>query len=605
MKRSSQDLGDAPTAEHVTGDGGASRRRVFFVSAGLVLAVIAVYAQVRHHSFVSFDDLAYIVDNPHVRSGPSWEGLRWALTHAYLSNWHPLTWLSHMLDWRLFGSNPAGPHLVNVALHAANAVVLFLALRALTGSLGRSAVVAALFALHPLRVESVAWAAERKDVLAGLFWMIALLAWASYARRPSVARYLLVAGSLTLGLMAKPMLVTLPCVLLLLDVWPLERLRPTGLRALAWPIVEKLPLAALAAGASAVTVASQSAGGAFHPISLADRMANAALAYVGYLWKSIWPAGLSVFYPHPADVDPGGATAWRWLALGAAVVLVLATAGALAQFRRRPWLLVGWLWYLGTLVPVIGLAQVGRQAAADRYTYLPTIGIAIAVVWTCADLARRWSWGPALARGVALVVLLLLAAASYRQVGHWRTSELLFEHALATTRSNYVAHNNLGSLLLERGDFARAAPHFARAIEIRPDFADGHANLGALWLLQGRDDLAWPALEQALRVQPSHVQARYNLGRGLIARGDLAGAEVQLATVLRLAPEHVEARTNLGAVYARLGQAERAEAEFRRALALRPDHAAALQNLARLLELRGATAEAAALRERALRRGAK
>jgi tetratricopeptide (TPR) repeat protein len=542
----------------------------------LAVAVFTVYWQVGGHEFLNYDDLAYVGDNPHVNSGLTWDSVKWAFTHSHSSNWHPLTWISHMLDYELFGEEPRGHHMVSVAIHALNAILLFLALRVMTGSYWRCLVVAALFALHPLRVESVAWVAERKDLLCGLFWMLTMLAYATYVKRSSTRWYIAVLAAFTMGLLSKPMIVTLPCVLLLLDIWPLKRSRPF--------LLEKVPMLALSAAAAVVTVLSQGSAGALYKIPFAVRLANAPLAYIAYLWKTVLPVRLSVFYPHPVDLHGPGEYRWLWLAGAATITLLSVTFFVFRQRGPRPYLLVGWLWFLGSLVPVLGLIQVGRQAFADRYTYLPLVGIYIAVVWVLAG--RRQQWRSALI--VATVaVLMIFMSLSRAQAARWRTSITLFEHSLEVTESNVLARYNLGTAYLKRGDADRALPHLEKAVGIVPDFADGHANLGAALLKLGRPTEAAEHLKLALRFEPGNVEAHFNLGSVRLAERDLERAAGHYRDALRIDPGHVESHTNLGVVYAMRGELERAEEHFRTAIRLDPGHTGARMNLRRLLAAKG------------------
>jgi Flp pilus assembly protein TadD len=557
----------------------------------LVASVFAVYWQVRDHEFVNYDDLDYVVDNPHVRSGLTWKSVVWVFTHSHASNWHPVTWISHMIDYEIFGRAPRGHHMVSVAFHALNAALLFLALRSMTGAFWRCLIVAALFAVHPLRVESVAWVAERKDLLCGSFFMLTLLAYCRYVKRSTTGGYLLVLAAFAMGLLSKPMLVMLPFVLLLLDVWPLDRWRPSSMPPLRI-LLEKLPMLALAAAAGVITMFSQESAGAFYRIPFASRLANAPLACVAYLWKTVWPARLSVFYPHPADIHPPGDATWIWLAVAAAVALFAVTCLVVWQHRARPYLVVGWLWFLGSLVPVLGLLQVGRQAYADRYTYLPLIGIYTAVVWGLAEMSARWPACRSVLRIAAPVVLLMFMSLSRSQAAKWRTSITLFEHSLAVTESNILAHYNLGTALLKRGEPTRALPHFEEAVRIAPEFADGHANLGAALLKLGRPVSAAEHLSLALRLQPEDVEAHFNLGHLRMAEGRLDQAARHYGDALHLDPDHVESHTNLGVVYAMRGDTARAEEHFRTALRLDPGHTSALMNLRRLLGTKGESAAA-------------
>jgi Flp pilus assembly protein TadD len=562
--------------------------------------VAIVYAPVWHHEFVNYDDDRYVTENPFVRQGLSPASFHWALTATHASNWHPLTWLSHMLDVELYSLEPGGHHLTSVALHAANAVILMWVLVVMTGRFRRSLLVALLFALHPLRVESVAWVAERKDVLAGLFWMLTLLAYGLYARRPGAARYGLVLACFALGLTAKPMLVTLPFVLLLLDVWPLRRTaRRAG--AIRKCVVEKLPLFALSAASVAITLVAQKGGGAMRASEiwpLGQRLANALIAYVAYLWKTVWPSGLACFYPHPAAVSADGA--WiRW-ALVAALLLATATAVAVVAMRRRPHVAVGWFWYLGTLVPVIGIVQVGSQAMADRYTYLPLIGIYIVVAWGLSEWIEKRERLRAFVIPVVAIVLAAFATVTRLQIAHWKDSQTLFEHALRVTQDNYVAHNNLGSLFESRGDLAQAATQFERALHIRPGFPPSNNNLGLVLTQQGELPRAIEHFARAVAGDPGYAEAHNNLGAALQRQGDIARAASHFERAVSLDPDHSEAHNNLGVILERRGDLDRATEHYERALRIDPDFAEAHSNLGNVLLSGGDLAGARARYESAL-----
>lgn len=447
----------------------------------LVLLTLAVYLPVLTHGFIRFDDPVYVTRNPWVKAGLTWDGIVWAFTANVSSNWHPLTLLSHMLDCELFGVDPLGHHLTSLLLHTASVVLLFEALRRMTGCVGRSAAVAALFAIHPTHVESVAWIAERKDVLSGFFWMLTLLAWERYVRQPSPKRYALVALSLAAGLLSKPMVVTLPFVLLLLDTWPFER----KIR-----VKEKLPLFALAAASCVATVIAQlGAIGMASQFPMKLRLANAVLSYVRYLGKTLFPSRLAVFYPMPTEFP-------AWKVAGAALLLVLLTVLA---FRAARYVTVGWLWFLGTLVPVIGIVQVGGQAMADRYTYLPIIGLFLIAAW---GLPRKEVWVP---------VVLALAIATRLQLRHWEDSESLFRHAAAVTERNFIAHLNLAQIHVDRGERGPALEHFRATLEIRPGMWQAQASLGNTLRRWGRPDKALPHLRNAVRLRPHDPRLRHAL----------------------------------------------------------------------------------------------
>jgi protein O-mannosyl-transferase len=581
-----------PTAPH--------QRTEPWLALGLVLAVLALYWPVRTHGFVNYDDEVYLTDNPHVARGLDWGELGWLFTHEHAANYHPLTWLSHMLDVELFGLEPGPHHLVNVALHALNAVLVLYLARALLGSAWAAGLAAALFALHPLRVESVAWASERKDVLCASFYLGALLAYLRYGRAPSAGRYALVLGLALLALLAKPMAVTLPCALLLLDLWPLERLerarpwRPESGAGRVW--LEKLPLFALVAAASFVTWKAQVVAGAASGTTTVplDLRAWNALTTVGvYLRQSVWPAELCVFYPLTAVVDDAARTALRTpalLALGG-----LAASGFLAwRLRlRAPWVLTGLAWFVGLLVPVIGLKQVGSQAHADRYTYLPLVGVAWIVAGGAAALARRGRTERAAVVALALAALAALTVAARRQLATWRDTRTLFERALAVDPRNYVAHASLAADALAAGEVELARTHAAEALAIYPLDPASLTTLGRVELAAGNLDAAQAVLERAARLQATKW-VRYHLGKVYQARGDASGAAREYAAALALDPSLVDAHFNLGQARYALGDKAEARACFERALALGPDHAGAWNGLGVLALEAGdlATAEA-------------
>ncbi|MBW1896674.1 MAG: glycosyltransferase family 39 protein, partial [Deltaproteobacteria bacterium] len=456
-----------------------NRRLKVAVLIGLTLLTFLVFWQVTSHEFVIFDDEVYVTQNDEVQKGLSWDGVAWAFTTTHANFWHPLTWLSHMLDCRLFGLNPAGHHLTSLLLHIANTLLLFLVFHRMTGALWPSAFVAALFACHPLHVESVAWVSERKDVLSTLFWMLTLGAYVRYVEHPRGRAYLLAVVFFSLGLMAKPMLVTLPFVLLLLDYWPLDRLdfgqqshRPGDQAGHpGYPkssffhlLLEKVPFLVLSAVSCIVAYTAQAHGGAIKSsgvFSIDVRIANALISYVSYLEKTFWPHHLAVFYPHPGT--------WPvWQIAGAGLLLVSISALVLLGMRKKPYLTLGWFWYLGTLVPVIGLVQVGIHAMADRYTYVPLIGVFIMIAWGLQDIAKRWRPQRVVLGLSAAAVICAFTISSARQLNHWQNSSTLFQHALNVTEDNYGAHNNLGLALAQRGKLDEAIDHYLRALEIKP-----------------------------------------------------------------------------------------------------------------------------------------
>ena len=549
----------------------------------LAAATLAVFYQVRSHEFVGYDDYVYIVQNEILREGPGARGLLRAF-RPYEVNWIPLTWISLQVDYALYGLEPAGYLLTNVALHASSAILLYLALLSMTGAVWRSAFVAGVFALHPLHVESVAWATERKDALSGLFFMLTLCAYARYARQPSsIGRYLLVVLCVALGLMAKPMLVTLPFVLLLLDYWPLARLREPG--ASAWPrvpalraaCVEKLPLFGLAIAAGAVTYFVQSSSGtvsALERLPLGLRVENAIESYAIYVWKSVWPTGLAAFYPHPLTSVASGRL------LASAVFLAALSFAALRSAATRPYAIVGWLWYLGTLLPVIGLIQVGMQARADRYMYLPLIGLSIAVAWSAADLARRWRVPrPALA-ALAALLLLALGAGSWRQVDTWRNTHALYERALAVTRDNYLAHKGFGNALLLEDRLDEAAFHYAEAARLAPDWPKPRLGLADVAVARGRLDDALRAYERELRRDPDDLEAAGRYGMALGMAGRYAEARPYLERALAAHAGTAELHLSLAIVEAALGRPGESIRRGREALRMDPRSVEAANGLA-------------------------
>jgi len=568
--------------------------REFWVVVILVFAGCVAYGQVAGHGFVDLDDDQYVFENPHVRGGLTWEGVGWAFTTMWMANWHPLTWLSHMVDCELFGLDAGYHHLMGVLLHLVNGVLLFFVLRRMTGAVWRSGMVVALFLLHPLHVESVAWVAERKDVLSTLFFLLTLWAYAGYAARPGWARYGLVVAFLGLGLLAKPMLVTVPFVLLLLDDWPLERFGKAGLKRL---VGEKVPLFLMAAASSVVTFVAQHRGGAMgmtYGVPFGTRVENALVSYVSYLWKMVWPVGLGVFYPYRIQVP-----ALEWL--GALAVLVGISMGVIWASRRRPYLGVGWLWYLGTLVPVIGLVQVGEQAMADRYTYVPLIGVFVMGVWGVGELVasrRRVLWG---AVGLVGVVLLGCMVRTWIQVGYWKNGITLFEHALEVAQDSALAHNNLGVALAEEGKLEESIPHYQQALQINPRYERAHYNLGLAMARQGKLDDAMTHYQEALRINPRFSVAHNNLGVMLAQQGRQEEAIAHYREALRFTPDHVTAHFNLGLALAVKGEPDEAIFHYREALRLDPKYADAHDNLGIVLASQGKFEEAITHYRQALR----
>jgi protein O-mannosyl-transferase len=507
----------------------------------LLISTIGAYWYLLRCDFVFFDDPSYITENPQVRMGLNRGSLTWALTTFHSSNWHPLTWLSHMLDCDLYGLNPAGHHLTNLIFHVGNTLLLFLFLHEATGASWRSFFVAALFSIHPLHVESVAWVSERKDVLSTFFWMLTLLAYVRYARQPGIWRYAGVFFFFTLGLLAKPMLVTLPFVLLLLDYWPIERTNPRsplggGRQWREWSrlFLEKAPLFLLSTASSALTYLAQSEGGAvvsLGGLSFGVRVANGLVAYVLYLISMLWPANLSAFYPHPGmSLEP-------WLVMVSAVLLIGLSGTAMQQASRRPYFLVGWLWYLGTLVPVIGLIQVGDQAMADRYTYIPLIGLFIAMVWGLTAVFESCKVRRIFVVSLVCTVFLALIVGTHLQLRHWQTTTSLFEHSIRVTKNSYLAHFILSQVKEVKGNLDEARFHYNKAVEINPAFvAKMHNRTGYYLAEQGQLDVAMSEFEKATQIFPDYANAHNNLGVVLAKKGHYDKALAHFSEALRISP---------------------------------------------------------------------
>ena len=655
-----------------------------FVGLMLVTIVMLVFLPVRHQGYIAFDDADYVADNPIVQAGLTRHGIAWAFSTGHSSNWHPITWLSHMLDAQLFGPGPRGPHVVNLLLHVANTALVFLLLARWTGAWWRAAIVAALFALHPLRVESVAWISERKDVLSGTFFLLSLWAYGRYCATSSPCRagspdpavanersedtatsawhpfratprlgsgpdqsrtadptvagdksdnntipttniapgtagsgdpalqsstaqsrslipglwsrvpYLCSLAFFALAVMAKPMAVTLPFVLLLLDLWPFERLgrgpareqRSRGWRLLA----EKLPFFALAAASSIMTVAVQHHGGTVRSLgsfSATARIENAIVAYGEYLRQTVWPVELAIFYPHPGHWPAST------VALSLAAILLLATIAA-CFMRRFRFVATGALWFFGMLVPTIGLVQVGNQSHADRYTYLPSIGLFIVVVWAAAECFARWRAPRLIAALAAATAVGLCVLQTDRQLRYWRDSETLFRRALAVTERNFVAHNSLGCAFLERHRYAAAAAEFQQAIAIQPRFAEAHDNLGNAYMRLGRVDPALAEFEQAVALDPTLTNAQFNRGIALLASGRIDDALQAFERVIAMQPDHALAHLNAGNVQLRRGDLAAAVAHYEKARDLAPNNPDGWNNLGNAYAQQRRTAEAEA-----------
>ena len=526
-------------------------RRWLRLGICISLAVLTwvVFGQLLQYDFINYDDPRYVYENTNITNGLTIGGIAWAFTHIHSMNWHPLTTISHMLDCQLYGLKPGAHHFTNVLLHSIVAILLFLVLQQMTGgpsrtgSIWRSAFVAAVFAIHPLRVESVAWIAERKDVLSGVFFMLTLLTYIRYVRVPSIGHYLTVIFMFALGLMCKPMLVTLPFVLLVLDYWPLKRVRSQ--RNLLALVVEKLPLVALSVVSSVVTFAAQrGAVGWTEQLPVLARINNAVVTYAAYMWQMLWPVNLAVFYPHPESRLP------LWEIILCLLLLIGITAAAVVLRKARPYFITGWLWYVGMLVPVIGLVQVGWQGRADRYTYLPQIGLYIAITWGIADVTAAWRWQrEILTAGTAIVVALLSWRASV-QTSYWRDSETLFTHALAVTSNNDVAENNLGIVYLQKGRLDAAISLLQAAVDLRADNSPAQENLAKALLQKGQVSEALLHYRKLLELQPDNMEVHNIVGTVLIQQGRISEAVEEWQKVLLIQPDNGNALSNLAWVFA-------------------------------------------------------
>ena len=600
--------------------GSWATNRTFWVTLLLALLALAVFWPVTRNEFTCYDDPDYVLNNPHVQTGLTWQGLVWAFgrLHTEQTYWHPLTWVSHMLDCQLFGLNPTGHHLVNLLLHTLNTVLVFLVFRRMTGAVWRCAVLAVLFALHPLQVDTVAWVAERKNLLSALFWLLTMWAYVSYAEgrrknaecrmrspgcglEPPASRithhpsvyYLLALLFFTLGLMCKPVLVTLPFALLLLDYWPLQRLSPPTLNPQPSTILslaaEKAPFLLLALASSIITLASHRAlkgmMDAAAGLPLAPRLENALVSYVRYLGKTLWPSHLAVFYPHPVS--------WpMWAVALSGLLLLGVSALAGGNARRRPYLLVGWFWFLGVLVPFTGVVQAGAQAMADRFAYVPLLGLFLALIWGAYDVTVRWRHRTTILCSSAVAATALCATLSRHQIGYWRDSQTLFEHAVAVTEGNDVAHYNLGVILADKGLVDEAIRHYEAAVRLSPQDGQCHDGLGYALLQKGRFTEAANQYREALRLNPADAQAHNNLGHLLVRQGQVDEAIEHLTESLRLDANKPEAHCNLGLALARRGSYPEAIEQYRVALRLEPGNAAAHAELGSLLAEHGQLNEA-------------
>ncbi len=595
----------------------SKNKQILIICFFLTVATLMAFWQVIKCDFINYDDPVHVTENNRVQNGITLEGIRWAFTTGHAWNWHPLTWISHMLDVQLFGLQPQWHHLTNLLFHLANTLLLFFVLHRMTNALWKSAFVAAVFALHPLHVESVAWVAERKDVLSAFFWILTMGAYSYYVERPGLQRYLIVLVFFALGLMAKPMLVTLPFVLLLLDYWPLQRLQQNksdqkiraavnkpvsgdkekgksrkrhtaGEEVIAekpadfryqWSVIrpllwEKIPLFVLTALSSIVTYIFQQKGGAvasFETFPLSDRIANAFVSYITYIGKMIWPHDLAVLYPFPPSLP-------AWQVAGAALLLIAVTVTVIWKIRRFPYLAVGWLWYAGTLVPVIGIVQVGLQARADRYTYLPLIGLFIMATWGISELSKNWRYRKEVLFTSSTAALVCLSIVTWAQVRYWQNSITLFEHALKVTDNNYTAYYNAGTAYADLDNDRQAIGDYDKAIEINPKFIAAYYNRGMAHAGLGNYRQAIGDYEKAIGINPEYVEAYVNRGYAYASLGNYRQAIENYNKAIEINPKYEMAYNNRGGIHATLGNYREAIGDYNRAIGINPKYAEAYYN---------------------------
>jgi predicted TPR repeat methyltransferase len=566
-------------------DSSSIRRQDLIICAVLVAATLFVYGEIWTHEFIGYDDDKYVTQNQYVSQGLSKANVIWAFRSTHASNWHPLTWLSHMLDVELSGMNPGAHHLTSLLFHIFNSLLLFIVFRKMTAHVWQSGFVALLFALHPLHVESVAWVAERKDVVSAFFWMLSLWSYLRFTQHPGMARYLAVIGFFALGLMAKPMVVTLPFVLLLLDYWPLNRIQagqtnklpgnPDAGLPLLRLVYEKIPMFVLAAISCAVTFLAQKKGEALglldvHPPMM--RVANAVVSYIKYIQKMLWPDHLAVLYPYPKAIV-------GWQVLAAFAVLGCITFLTVRYRERLPWLFFGWFWFVGTLVPVIGLVQVGVQGMADRYTYLPLVGLFVILSWGTAHLIGNWRFKKITLSVASAVLCILLVTTARAQVSYWKNSFTLFERTLEVTAENYVIHNNLGFEMALNGRMDEAIMHYRTSLRINPEFELAHINLGSALFSQGKIEKGLAYYQAILNQKPRFAGVRHNLGILLLRVGRIDEAVVHFQEALRIKPDYAEVYNSLGAALVSQGKIIEAMDNFRQAIRIKPDLVEAKLNL--------------------------
>ena len=619
------------------------RHLKMMISLLLILAIIIAYGQVKNFDFVGYDDQEYITENSHVQKGLTVESIIWAFTSFHSANWHPLTWLSHMLDCELYRLNPMGHHWTNLMFHMVNTILLFIVLELMTGAIWRSAFVAALFALHPLHVESVAWVSERKDVLSTFFGLLMIFSYYRYVKISSLKNYLLVIIFFSLGLMSKPMLVTFPFVLLLLDFWPLKRFhykndylfqseRTThyGSKGNYRLILEKVPLFIPVVISCVLTFFAQKSEGAVQALlslSLKNRIENALVSYVNYILKMFWPSKLAVFYPHPGDTFPA------WQIFGAALLISCACFLAIRAAKKYPYIVIGLFWYLGTLVPVIGLVQVGEQAMADRYTYIPLIGLFIIVAWGVLDLFRKWHYQKIYLSVFAMIILSAFTARTFFQISHWKNGVTLFEHAIKVTENNHKAHNNLatsldsldldraishfkealrihpkyvialnnlGIALYNKGNYDEAVLYFNKLLDIKPKKTDTRMNLANVLFIQGKSDEAVSHYNEIIKTDSENADVHSNLAYVLFTKGKLNEAVFHYKEAIRINPEHEKAHYNIGDIFIKQGKIKEAFTHFAEVIKIKPDNVQAYNKIGLILFKQGKLKKAGVFFSKAL-----
>ena len=554
-----------------------NRRREIIICIFLIAASLVVYWQIINHEFINYDDGLYVTENLHVKAGLTFESIKWAFTTCHASNWHPLTWLSHMLDYELYGLNPMGHHWTSLQIHLINTLLLFFILQYMTGAIWKSAFVATLFALHPQHVESVAWVSERKDVLSAFFGMLTISAYIIYVKKRNLLRYSMVFIFLSLGLMTKPMLVTLPFVLLLLDFWPLKRLKLSlnQTPALLVLIKEKIPLLVPVVISSILTLIAQQnvALKTLEMFPLQTRIANALISYASYICKAIWPLHLTIFYPHQ------GNSISLWYVFGSGLMIAGSLFIAVNTSKKYPYITTGLLWFFITLFPVIGIIQVGDQAMADRYTYIPLIGIFIILAWGGSDLLKKWTNKKIIPAILAMSVLLVLTTQSFHQAAHWKNSSTLFENAIKVTENNWLAHNNLGIALFSEGKLDKAIYHYKKALNIKPDTLRAIKNLGLAMFDKGNLKDAFQYFNKAIVINPEDWDAHYKLGCILVKQDKFNEAIRYFSEVIRINPGYAPAYNEIGIILAQKGKLQKSNTFFLKAIQLKPDYKEARNNL--------------------------